>query len=72
MDARGVAMVGKYCKRVCRRAIQEALRALGLESPERAVLRIITAIFGVAAVWYFTEDHTTANLILRLLALQPF
>jgi hypothetical protein len=44
------------------------LRALGLESPERAVLRIITAIFGVAAVWYFTEDHTTANLILRIVS----
>jgi hypothetical protein len=60
-----VAMAEKYWKRVRREARQDALRALGLESPERAVIRIVAAVVGIAFVWWATKGGSTADLIFR-------
>jgi hypothetical protein len=66
-----------YWKRVCRQARQDALRALGLESPERALFRIVAAVIGVAFVWYVTGGGSHGDLIFRavgsaaILALVP-
>ena len=59
-------MAEKYWTQVRRKARQDTLRALGLEFPERAILRIVAAAIGVAAIWYVTKDHTTADLIFRV------
>jgi hypothetical protein len=60
-------MAGKYWRRVCFEACLATLRALGLDSPERAAFGIIAAIIGVAAVWFATKGGMTADLIFRVL-----
>jgi len=58
-----------YWGRVRKRAWADTLRALGLDTTERAVLRILVAIVGVVAMWIalgFTD--TGPSMIGRLLA----
>jgi len=59
-------MVRSYWSRVGRLALQESLRALSLDSIERAALRIIAAAIGVVAVWLSTKGGTTGELLLRI------
>lgn len=61
-------MVCAYWRRVWRRAWQDTLRALALDLPERAVLRIVAAAIGVAGVWWVTSGDTPSELVVRTIA----
>jgi hypothetical protein len=62
-----MAVVRQYWMRICREAWREALRALALDSPERALLRITAAVIGVAVVWWATNGATTSDLVFRVI-----
>src|SRR5579864_7467061 len=59
-------MLWAYWRRVSRQALRESLHALSLDSAERAVLRIIGAVIGVAVVWWSTKGGTAGDLIVRI------
>jgi hypothetical protein len=59
--------VRKYWGRICGEAWHDALRALALDSFERAMFRIVAAIIGVAIVWWATKGGTTSDLIFRII-----
>jgi hypothetical protein len=58
-------MVKAYWRRAARVALQDTLRALSLDSFERAALRMGAAIVGAVIVWWGTQGGTTSDLILR-------
>jgi len=59
-------MVRAYWRRVSQLALQDTLRALSLDSTERAVLRVIGTVVGVAVVWWATKGGTTGDLAVRI------
>jgi hypothetical protein len=61
-------MIRSYWSLVRKRAWQETLRALALDSVERAVLRIAGAIVGAIVVWWATKGGTSEELFIRALA----
>jgi hypothetical protein len=60
-------MAGSYWNRIHRRAVLDARHALGLESAEQTLIRIVVSVVGLAMVWLIAgkgaAEHETAVTI---------